>query len=669
MAPLHVLVVARWYPSFDDPGRGSFVADHVDALRNAGVDVTVASFDPTGVRGLEASRPERAAAAAVQLEPALRDPAALAIPRGWGAGVPVARLPVILDGSRRGATDVVEAHARALVPFGIAVHVRQPVDIIHAHTGFPDGIAAARVAERIAVPLLTTEHSSTAPDELTDPDANRLYRTLLAHGRRVVAVSGSLAHEIADRLGYEVHEIAVLPNAVPVDRFPPGPAEARDRNELLYVGSRKRTKGIETLLRAFALVRLEEGEARLRLVGAPGTNEDEMAWREMVARLGVAERVVFEDRADREGVAEAMRRAWVFVHASPRETFGMVAVEAIASGLPVAATPSGGVDEIVGRDAGAGEIAHGGDPEALAGAIRRVLVRRDRFDPATMHQRMAAAYAAPAIARRTLELYASLLHEVSPGSGRSVAPRADADGWASAGGGRMETAPTARREAGREEMAARRDTGRPDAGRPPEAGGGGSFEGPLVVGLARDLTSKRLAVLPPELLAGLTIATLAEPEPRTPQPGRWLEHDPEREYFDRLAALGGPLAPTPTGRLVAALRSPRTDMARRDLIARRADVRRESLEAFLRTAWEQAGRPRYVLALDADDVLAAASLGGTGAGDSTPSDSTPGGSTTGDEAASRSSPTEGGPPRAPSLAPGGLRWLVDRWDEAGRPTG
>src|SRR5512140_130387 len=49
---LHVLLVARWYPSHDQPGRGTFVADLVEAVRGTGrVEVTVASFEPTHVRG------------------------------------------------------------------------------------------------------------------------------------------------------------------------------------------------------------------------------------------------------------------------------------------------------------------------------------------------------------------------------------------------------------------------------------------------------------------------------------------------------------------------------------------------------------------------------------------------------------------------------------------
>lgn len=622
----HVLVVARWYPSYDDPGRGSFVADQVAALRDAGATVTVASFDPTGVRGSEATRPARGAAAADLLADALSGSAALSRPRSWGAGgVPVARLPVILDGSRRRPADVVEAHGRALLPFGLALDDRQPIDIVHAHTGLPDGLAAARLADRLEIPLLTTEHASTAPDELADPDARDAYRTLLGRRRRVVAVSRSLAREVAERLGFEAREIDVLPNAVPVHAFPPGPPDGREPAELLYVGSRKATKGIETLLRAFAEVRLERPDARLRLIGGRGTTDDETRWRSLADELGVAAAVLFEDRAERAAVAAAMRHAAAFVHASPRETFGMVAAEALASGLPVAATPSGGVDEIVGRDGRFGEIATANDPSSLAETVLRVLGRRSSFEPAAMHAHVEESYGAPAIAARTLAIYRRMIDAT-----RGALPE------------------------------------RPGVRATPDrAPGAAPFRAPLVVGLVHELAVSRLASIPPALAAQLTVVTFepsagttageaASGDRPTPPAGSWRSFDPEQRYRDRLAALGGPVrggggpgeparrggglgrlvrGGGGLGRLFSAARAPRAELERRDLIARRDELRRQTIDAFLVASWESAGRPPHVLALDADDVAIVAPLVGAGAG----------------------------------LAPGGLRWLVDRWDESGRP--
>ena len=104
-----------------------------------------------------------------------------------------------------------------------------------------------------------------------------------------------------------------------------------------------------------------------------------------------------------------MQTAAVFVHPSPRETFGMVAAESLASGLPVAATPSGGVEEIVGSDGRFGAIAAAHDPESLAAAIEEVLGRRDSLDPVAMRTHIVETYGAPVIASRTLMLYGRLL--------------------------------------------------------------------------------------------------------------------------------------------------------------------------------------------------------------------------------------------------------------------
>jgi len=627
----HVLVVARWYPSWDAPGRGSFVADHVAALRAAGVTVTVASFDPTGVRGNETTRPERAAAAADLLAGPLATVEAEARPVAWGVpGVPVARLPVILDGSRRRPDDVVEAHRRALVPYGLGLAERRPIDLVHAHTGLPDGLAAADLAQRLGRPLVTTEHSSTAPDELADPVARDAYRALVGPGRRLVAVSASLGRELAARLGLDDRAIGVLPNAVPIDGFPVGDRDARDPHELLYVGARKATKGIETLLRAFAeLHRDDPGlRLRLRLVGTLGTPDEEARWRELAGELGVAAAVTFEGRAERAAVAAAMRRAAAFVHPSPRETFGMVAAEALASGLPVAASPSGGVDEIVGPDGRFGEIAADQGPSALADAVRRVLARRETFVPAAMRAHVEASFAAPAVAARTIELYEELI-----AAGR---------GTASFGRGAAPAGPAVDRGA---DLAGR--------GRDVEPAVPAPFRPPLVVGLVRRLAIERLAVLPPGLAGCLAIVTSApaagtvvgagaEPAAGTREPagalptGRWLELDPELDYRRRLAELGRPTKPGGAlGRFLSIATSPKAERERRDLVARRPELRRQATESFLRSAWEEAGRPPFVLALDADDVLAAEPLLAAGA----------------------------------RLAPGGLRWLVDRWDEAGRPAG
>jgi hypothetical protein len=125
----------------------------------------------------------------------------------------------------------------------------------------------------------------------------------------------------------------------------------------------------------------------------------------MARDLGIDDAVRFEPAATREAVGSAMRRTGLFVHPSPWETFGMVAAEALASGAPVAATPSGGVEGIVGRDGRLGEIAAGDGPGPLADAIIRLRGRLPELDRRRFRDDIEARFGAAVTTTRTFDLY------------------------------------------------------------------------------------------------------------------------------------------------------------------------------------------------------------------------------------------------------------------------
>ena len=120
--------------------------------------------------------------------------------------------------------------------------------------------------------------------------------------------------------------------------------------------------------------------------------------------------MIFEPAVDRAGIAAAMARASLFVHPSPRETFGVVAVEALASGLPVVATDSGGVTEILGSNPEeVGAIVAIDDPAALAEGIVTTLERRGTFDPAALRASVERRFGAAYVAERLLVVYREAL--------------------------------------------------------------------------------------------------------------------------------------------------------------------------------------------------------------------------------------------------------------------
>lgn len=226
----------------------------------------------------------------------------------------------------------------------------------------------------------------------------------------MLAVSEMLANELRTEFPAQAAKIAVLPNAVPVELFRSRPLAERVENELLFVGYRKTTKGIANLLRAVALAHARRPGIALRLVGRSPDEATEAEWLALAGELGIADVVTFERAVDRAGIAAAMGRASLFVHPSPRETFGVVAVEALAAGLPVVATDSGGVSEILGPNPDeVGALVAIDDPEALAGAIVRTLERRESFDPVVLRASVERRFGASYVAERLLVVYREAL--------------------------------------------------------------------------------------------------------------------------------------------------------------------------------------------------------------------------------------------------------------------
>ncbi len=616
--PLRILVVAKGYGSFDLPGRGSFVADQAASLAAAGHRVTVVAWE-TVVGGV----PDAASRAAASLwYRSIGDRATATQGHRWGAPLPMAWLPGIAATDAAGRPDLAATAAAEAAALRHALDrlPGAPFDAIHAHSGLTAGVAAWQAAKEVGLPVLVTEHMSSLRDSLRDPAALALYRRLLEPGCRLVAVSAVLARQLEGRLGLESGAIGVIPDVVDVDAFPAA-AGTRVAGQLLWIGARTVGKGTDVLLGALADLRRDQPHVRLRLIGAASSPGEEARYIQLAADLGVRDAVSLEPPVDRAGVAAAMATADVFVHPSPYETFGVVAAEAVASGLPVAATPSGGVEGTLGTDGRLGEIAAAHTPAALADAVRTVLARRSAFDPVAMHADIAARFApdvvAAALDAALRDLGAGRAAAGSPDD--SKADRLDGDG----------------RPANALESAATGPDGSADAA-------AGLFDHPLVVvATRREIAARRIGMLPVELARGITAVTLAgvgADLAKLPGGPTWVEIDPERGFREARARLGGAMATGSAPRRAARLvRHPIRTLRRRSLYRHRAELRDHALGAGIRDAIIAAGRggPVTVVPVDLADLLAVMPL-----------------------------LADGGAAR---LAPTTLRGLAQAWDAAGGP--
>jgi phosphatidylinositol alpha-mannosyltransferase len=199
-------------------------------------------------------------------------------------------------------------------------------------------------------------------------------------------------------------EYRIIPNGVDLSRFGAAQPFAPLRDgvpNLLFVGRPERRKGLGYLLRAYLRLRSEGLRARLIIVGA-GRWESYQAF---VARNALPD-IIFAGRASAENLPRYMASADVICSPSTgAESFGMVVVEALASGRPLVASDIPGFRAVV-HHAHDALLVPPKDPAALAAAVRRLL--EDDALARSLGKagvETAQRYAWPVVTRQLIEVY------------------------------------------------------------------------------------------------------------------------------------------------------------------------------------------------------------------------------------------------------------------------
>lgn len=231
---------------------------------------------------------------------------------------------------------------------------------------------------------------------------------------RVITVSTSSRHDIAEQLGVPESRSSVVPVGVDETIFRPLPHIRRVPGRLMTTTSSDiPMKGLIPLIEALAEVRRERPEAHLVVIGRL---RDGSLVPAAINRFGVADAVSFVSGVSDERFVELYAEAEVAVVPSLYEGFSLPAIEAMACGTPVVATTGGAIPEVVGEDGRTGLLVRPGDPRALAGALVRALsdeALRVRL-AAAGRERALERFTWQATAEGTVEAYRTLLAEGSP---------------------------------------------------------------------------------------------------------------------------------------------------------------------------------------------------------------------------------------------------------------
>jgi D-inositol-3-phosphate glycosyltransferase len=187
----------------------------------------------------------------------------------------------------------------------------------------------------------------------------------------VIAASAGERDMLRDLYGMQSARVSVIPCGVDIDEFRPrDPVAAKaalgldlDVPVLLFVGRIEPLKGIDVLIRAASQL---EGRFQLLVVGGDAKDSRRKRdLRRLAAEIGVAGKIVFADAVPHEDLSSVYNAADICVVPSYYESFGLVALEAMACGVPVVASRVGGLKETV-QDGRTGYLVPWRCPEPFA---------------------------------------------------------------------------------------------------------------------------------------------------------------------------------------------------------------------------------------------------------------------------------------------------------------
>ena len=357
---MRVLVLSRVYPNAARPTYGVFVRERVRRVA-AHCELEVVAPIPRFPFDGPARRAPRQEVPRVEREGsiAIHHPSIMSIPAVGKS----------LDGL---------FYCLSLLPFLRRVRRRFAFELIDAHFGYPDGVAAALLGIALRCPVTVTLRGDET--RLVRRPLRRWQLRFALQRARVIAVSDALA-ALARGLGVPPERVHVIANGIDAGAFRPGDRDEarvrlglpRDRTIVVSVGAFIARKGHERVLAQLPALIAKRPELLYVAVGnAGGAHTRLAAIRRLVDDLRIADHVRLVVARPHEEIPCWLRAADLFCLATEREGWSNALSEALACGLPVVTTRVGANAEVV-RDGVDGYLVPFFDAEAFGAAVMRAL--------------------------------------------------------------------------------------------------------------------------------------------------------------------------------------------------------------------------------------------------------------------------------------------------------
>lgn len=356
-----IAVFSNMYPSEKHPTFGIFVKNQVDLLRSKGLDVEVTAID---------------------------DPS-------------------------KGKVNAIRKYAFwFLKSLGYMLKNRKSISVTHAHYAFPTGYISLLGKKWLGLPYVVTVHGGDIDKMATKSERiASMTKEILQQASAVIVVGERLKRDVIEQFGVREELVHTMSMGVDTQIFKPLPkVDMRDElnisqteKMILFVGNLIEAKGVLDLVDAYKVVHHAYPKTSLHLIGS---DKDEQFMKTFAARVQMDDvHISHHAPLSQIEIAKWLSAADVFVLPSHHEGFGLVALEAMATGTPVVATNVGGLSYLLDNDAGI--LVEAKNSNSLADGIIQAL-NEGQTDRKPNMQCKVAQHTYDVIAKRLQTIYDSV---------------------------------------------------------------------------------------------------------------------------------------------------------------------------------------------------------------------------------------------------------------------
>ncbi len=278
---------------------------------------------------------------------------------------------------------------------------KHKIQIIHSHVSYPAGFIARIVHYIYNIPYLITEHMGPIESLFRSPIHKWMVISALKKAKVIIAVSNAAKKRIVK---YTSSTIRVVPNFIDPKKFRLSASAKKVKNIGFLGGLNNKKKNLDVLLNAFA--KLQNKNLTLHI---GGTGKLLPYYQQMSKELGIHEKCIFYGGIPPDQLVSFYSKIDLFVLPSKFESFGIVGIEALASGIPVISIKHAGPEDYI-NDLN-GILVEPGNIMDLKQAIEKVLKSYTSYKPDRIRQYIIENFSPECFIQQIIPIYKSLVKE------------------------------------------------------------------------------------------------------------------------------------------------------------------------------------------------------------------------------------------------------------------